>query len=171
MSRFPDDADGEALELLASQGIDMTQPIQIEFALAAPDEESAKTIEAALIQAGYEAVAEFDDGEQMEGEHACDESCEHDMAGEDEDAEDEDAGEEWEDSDEEDGEDEEFDEEVAEEFGPCWTVYVTIDMVPEYDAVVRVQTELDAKARELGGQIDGWGVMLGDDPEESEDSE
>lgn len=166
MSQFPDDADGEALELLASQGIDMSQPIQIEFAVAAPDEESAKAIEDALIQAGYEAVAEYDDGESMGDEHMCDESCEHDLADE------EGAGEEEADAEgDDDAEDEEYDEESGDGFGPSWTVYVTIDMVPEYSAVVRVQEELDAKTRELGGQVDGWGVMLGDDSDEDDDSE
>ena len=58
-----------------------------------------------------------------------------------------------------------FDPEVddADEFGPAWTVYANVRMIPEYDEIVRIQAELDQIARPFGGKSDGWGVMLGGD--------
>jgi hypothetical protein len=47
-----------------------------------------------------------------------------------------------------------------EEFGPSWTVYVNIRMIPEYDEIMRIQAELDRLAGPFGGNSDGWGVML-----------
>ncbi len=48
-----------------------------------------------------------------------------------------------------------------EEFGPAWTVYANCQMVPEYQEIIRIQTELNQIAEPLGGKSDGWGVMLG----------
>ncbi len=48
-----------------------------------------------------------------------------------------------------------------EEFGPAWTVYANCQMVPEYQEIIRIQTELNQIAAPLGGKSDGWGVMLG----------
>lgn len=60
-----------------------------------------------------------------------------------------------------------FDPEVddADEFGPAWSVYAYVKMIPEYDEIIRIQEELDQIARPFGGRSDGWGVMLGGDPE------
>ncbi len=63
MTEYPDDADGSVLADLAAAGLDMTQPMEIEFPVAAPDEEAANAIAAALIAAGYAAIVEYDDGE------------------------------------------------------------------------------------------------------------
>ncbi len=60
--------------------------------------------------------------------------------------------------------DDEFDTD-DEEFGPAWTVFARVTMVPEYDEIVRIQAELDQLAQPLGGHSDGWGVMLDDEDE------
>lgn len=44
------------------------------------------------------------------------------------------------------------------EFGPSWTIYVTISMVPKHSEILRVQQELDALAAQFGGHSDGWGA-------------
>ena len=67
MKEYPDDADGSVLADLAALGIDMTQPMDIEFPVAAPDEEAANAIASALIAAGYDAHVEYDDGEPEDG--------------------------------------------------------------------------------------------------------
>ena len=46
-----------------------------------------------------------------------------------------------------------------EEFGPSWTVYVKMNMVPTYDEIVRIQSNLDELVRGLGGKSDGWGMF------------
>lgn len=121
MARYPDDADGAALAALAAEGVDMSQPLSIEFAVAAPDETSAQAIGDALAKAGYAAEIDFDEGEP-----------------------------------DEDGKVDPDDE----EFGPAWTVFATIKMVPEYQRIVEIQADLDRLARVHGGQADGWGAML-----------
>jgi hypothetical protein len=126
MTAYPDDADGAVLADLAAEGIDMTQPLVIEFAVAVPDEESANETAKAMVAAGYEASVEYDEGEP-------------------------------------DFDPELDDEDDEEEFGESWTVYSSIEMVPEYDAIMRIQEELDKIARPFGGESDGWGVMLGPD--------
>lgn len=61
-----------------------------------------------------------------------------------------------------------FDPETDDEneFGPSWTVYANVHMVPEYNEVMRIQSELDQITRPLGGKSDGWGVMFGRDAKE-----
>lgn len=135
MMDYPDDADGSLLAELEAQGIDMTQPLAIEFAVAAPDEASATAIGEALAGAGYESEIDFDDGEPVDGE-----------------------------LDEEGATDPDDDDEG---FGPSWTVYAMVEMVPDYDEILRIQEELDALAEPFGGAVDGWGVML-EGPEEEE---
>lgn len=66
MTTYPDDADGAVLADLASQGVDLSQPLEFEFPVAAPDEESANAIVKALIDAGYDARVEYDEGEPDE---------------------------------------------------------------------------------------------------------
>ncbi len=127
MTDYPDDADGAVLAELAALGVDMSQPLLVEFAVAVPDEAAAQKTSEALEKAGYEAQIVYDEGEP-----------------------------------DEDGEIDPDDE----EFGPSWTVYANVTMVPEYEKIVQIQAELDQLARPFGGHADGWGVMLGDNEEE-----
>ena len=53
-----------------------------------------------------------------------------------------------------------------DEFGPSWTVYADVRMIPEYNEIMRIQAELDRVARPFGGKSDGWGVMLDGDAAE-----
>ena len=122
MSNYPQDEDGEVLAQLEGMGIDMTQPLNLEFSIAADGEESANAIGAALTQKKYDVEVVYDEGEPIEG-----------------------------------GEIEEDDE----EFGPSWSVYVKRRMVPDYNEIMRIQKDLDATAKPLGGVADGWGAMLG----------
>ena len=48
MTNYPDDADGAVLADLAARGVDMSSPLLIEFAVAAPDEASANAIAKAM---------------------------------------------------------------------------------------------------------------------------
>jgi hypothetical protein len=128
MTTYPDDPDGEVLAQLAAHGIDMSQPLHIEFAVDAPDDASARVIEQALQAAGYVTELDYDEGEPDEF-----------------------------DPDEEG----EFDPDDEEEFGPSWTVYAHLDMVPEYDEIVRIQADLGRIATPLGGKPDGWGALIG----------
>ena len=54
-----------------------------------------------------------------------------------------------EDQDEDDGCDE-----------PSWTIYVVMEIVPDYQRIVDIQAELDALAKPFGGEVDGWGAMV-----------
>lgn len=121
MTDYPDDDDGFVLRQLAEHGVDMTQPLLIEFAVAVPDEPAAEAVSEALIAAEYDAAAEYDEGEP-----------------------------------DEDGNIDPDDE----EFGPSWTVYVNVEMVPDHQRIVDIQKDLDRIAGPLGGHADGWGVML-----------
>lgn len=51
------------------------------------------------------------------------------------------------------------------EFGPSWTVYADIRMIPAYDEIIRIQNALDLIAQPFGGKSDGWGVLLEREPE------
>jgi len=64
---YPDDADGDVLSAMAESGVDMTQPLTIEFVIDLPSEQHAKALEQDLSKAGHPAVAEFEDGEPEEG--------------------------------------------------------------------------------------------------------
>jgi len=49
MTTYPNDADGAVLADLAAQGMDMSQPLVIEFPVAVPDEAAAnKTLKAMM---------------------------------------------------------------------------------------------------------------------------
>ncbi len=76
MTEYPDDADGSVLADLAALGIDMTQPMDIEFPVAAPNEEAANAIASVLIAAGYDAHVEYDDGEPEEEDEEDDDDDE-----------------------------------------------------------------------------------------------
>lgn len=124
MTNYPDDADGAVLADLAARGVDMSSPLLIEFAVAAPDEDSANAVAKALRAAGYDTEVCFDDGE-------IDEDDEGDELDPDDEA-----------------------------FGPSWTVFANVSMIPEYDELMRIQADLDRLAGPHGGQVDGWGTML-----------
>jgi hypothetical protein len=120
MTRYPDDADGAVLADLAARGVDMSKSLLIEFPVAVPDEISAADIAKAMLQAGYDARVECDEGEP------------------------------------------DYDPSVDDpnEFGPSWTVYASITMIPVYSEIIRIQNTLDLLSRPFGGKSDGWGVML-----------
>lgn len=127
MTAYPDDADGAALADLAEHGVDMSQPLLIEFPVAVPDEASANKTRMAMTRAGYDSHIEYDAGEP-----------------------------------DDDGEIDPDDE----EYGPSWTVFANVNMVPEYNEIIRIQAELDRLAQPFGGNSEGWGVMF--DPGEAE---
>ena len=126
VTNYPDDPDGAVLADLAARGVDMSSPLLIEFAVAAPDEASANAVAKALRAAGYDTEICFDDGEPDEDEP---------------------------------DEDDELDPD-DEAFGPSWTVFANVSMIPEYEELMRIQADLDRIAGPDGGQADGWGTML-----------
>ena len=63
MTEFPDDADGAVLAELASHGIDLSQPLLIEFPVAVADEATAAIVSKALAEEGYDYEVEYDEGE------------------------------------------------------------------------------------------------------------
>ena len=66
MPSYPDDADGAVLADLAAQGVDMSQPLDIDFPVSAPDEASANAIASSLGVAGYDSRIVYYDGEPDE---------------------------------------------------------------------------------------------------------
>ena len=121
----PNDADGAVLASLEAQGVNLSEPMLIEFAIDAPNKEAAAAIEAVLIRQDYEAEVEFDPGEPAEPGERADGGDPHDN-----------------------------------EFGPSWTIYVSIRMVPEYDEIVRIQEELGRLSAPYEGTPDGWGTLI-----------
>lgn len=63
-TEYPDDLDGEVLRMIAEDGHDMTQPMDVEFHVAAATEEVAEKIAEAAVELGYEAFIDFDDGSE-----------------------------------------------------------------------------------------------------------
>jgi hypothetical protein len=63
MPEYPDDADGEALRQVASLGSDMSQPMDINFEVAAPDELTANRVAHEAAELGYATSVWFDDAE------------------------------------------------------------------------------------------------------------
>lgn len=66
VTTYPDDDDGAVLAGLAADGVDMSQPLVIEFPVAVPDEASAEAVSKALVQGGYDCEVVFDQGEPDE---------------------------------------------------------------------------------------------------------
>jgi hypothetical protein len=66
MTTYPDDDDGAVLAGLAADGVDMSQPLVIDFPVAVLDEASADAVSKALVQAGYDCEVMFDEGEPDE---------------------------------------------------------------------------------------------------------
>lgn len=50
---YPNDADGNALQRIAEDGADMSMPMNIDFVVAAPDEDSARAIAKVAAERGY----------------------------------------------------------------------------------------------------------------------
>lgn len=120
--QFPDDDNGQMLAAMAQAGIDLTQPLEVDFFLVFDDQRDAES--------AIEALSQTD----MNGELELN-----------------------------------FDEESTK-----WEVIVCLHMVPEYDALVAKETELNTFAQEFDGISDGWGVMQhqhGDDEFADEDDE
>ena len=70
MNHYPDDDDGAVLRAIAADGIDMTQPLLIEFTVTALDRESAFAIKVAIASnLGFETSMAFDEGEFEEDGH------------------------------------------------------------------------------------------------------
>jgi hypothetical protein len=65
---YPDDADGDALRRLASDGSDLSQPMDIDFAVAVPDEETGKAVVLLAAARGYRPAVSQDD---ETGEWTC----------------------------------------------------------------------------------------------------
>lgn len=63
---YPNDLDGDVLRMIAEDGNDMTQPMDVEFHVAAATEDDAETIASAAEKLGYEAFVDFDDGSDDE---------------------------------------------------------------------------------------------------------
>lgn len=63
MPAYPDDDDGAVLARLAEQGVDLSQPLLLEFLVSAPGEQAAEAIRAALVRQGYAPQVDYDEGE------------------------------------------------------------------------------------------------------------
>jgi len=57
---YPNDADGDALRRIAADGSDMSQPMEIDFFVAVPDEAAGQAVAAKAASAGYEPELSFD---------------------------------------------------------------------------------------------------------------
>ena len=70
MSEHPDDADGDALRLLAQRGANMERPMLFEFAVAVANESDSDSVVERLLAAnrGGSIEAVYDPGELEEGE-------------------------------------------------------------------------------------------------------
>jgi regulator of RNase E activity RraB len=62
-SIYPDDEDGHTLRGLAAEGNDMSKPMDIDFHVAAPDEDAAREVAGRAAKLGYRAEVFFDDEE------------------------------------------------------------------------------------------------------------
>jgi regulator of RNase E activity RraB len=62
--KYPNDEDGQALQQLADDGHDMSQPMLIEFHIAAEDEQTAQRVAAEAARLGYETEVFNDEEEQ-----------------------------------------------------------------------------------------------------------
>ena len=60
---FPDDEDGAVLASLARAGVDLSQPVEVEFVIDAPDEGAAAAVAEAVRRAGHACAVEYDEGE------------------------------------------------------------------------------------------------------------
>lgn len=58
-----------------------------------------------------------------------------------------------------------FEDEEPESDGRDISVYSTINMVPDYDDLIRIQIELNEVLKPFGTYCDGWGTLV--DPKET----
>ena len=63
-SVYPADADGDALRRVAGDGSDMSQPMDIDFSVAAPIQEIAEAVASRALELGYRVQISFDDSER-----------------------------------------------------------------------------------------------------------
>jgi hypothetical protein len=63
---YPHDADGDALRRLAADGSDMSKPMEIDFAVAVPNEAVGSAIAEQARARGYEVEVVLDPGEDPE---------------------------------------------------------------------------------------------------------
>ena len=68
MIDYPNNADGDALRRIASDGVDMSLPRIIEFHVDVPNESAAKNVAKALSDNGYEIKIFYDEGELEDDE-------------------------------------------------------------------------------------------------------
>ncbi|MEL7492044.1 MAG: ribonuclease E inhibitor RraB [Pseudomonadota bacterium] len=61
MPEYPDDADGDALQRIADDGVDMTKPLAIEFQILVPNENTADKVARELQKSGYGSNKDYDD--------------------------------------------------------------------------------------------------------------
>jgi len=66
MSNYPQDEDGDLLAQLEEMGVDMTQPLDLEFMVAADGADAAEAIRTALANKKYDVEVVFDEGEPGE---------------------------------------------------------------------------------------------------------
>jgi len=66
MSWYPNDADGDALRRVVTEGSDMSQPMIVDFAVAAQDRESAESIAKMAASIGYMTDVVYDEGEDQD---------------------------------------------------------------------------------------------------------
>jgi len=68
MTNFPDDAEGQALQMIAETGSDFSKPMDVDIDIAAPDEEIAMQLANAMGALGFRTEVYFDDEiEDVEG--------------------------------------------------------------------------------------------------------
>jgi hypothetical protein len=72
---YPDDADGDALRRLAEDGSDLSQPMDVDFAVAVPDEKAGHALARLAASRGYRPELSQD---EETGEWTC--SCTRSMA-------------------------------------------------------------------------------------------
>lgn len=60
---YPDDPDGQTLQQIATDGSDMSKPMDIDFHVAAPSEATARQVADQAARLGYDAAIFFDDEE------------------------------------------------------------------------------------------------------------
>jgi regulator of RNase E activity RraB len=67
---YPNDADGDALRRVSASGSNMSEPMDVDFQIAAPDEESAVSVAKEAAKLGYGTKVYMDTEECEEGDYA-----------------------------------------------------------------------------------------------------
>ena len=62
----PQDIDGEVIRFIAEDGNDLSKPMEVDFHVAAPTEDTAEKIADEAEKLGYAVWVEFDDGSEEE---------------------------------------------------------------------------------------------------------